>query len=57
MDGGAWQATVHAVAKNRTQMKQLGTRAKKMSNRCSHLEMTEEGLKARASPNLWLPLE
>ena len=57
MDGGAWQATVHVVAKNRTQMKRLGTHAKKMFNRRSHLEMMEEGLKARAYPNLWLPLE
>ena len=57
MDGGAGQATVHVVAKNQTQMKRLGTHAKKMFNRRSYLEMTEEGLKARASPKLWLPLE
>ena len=57
MDGGAWQATVQVVVKNRTQMKQLGTHAKKMFNRCSHLEMKEEGPKARACPNLWPPLE
>ena len=27
MDRGAWWATVHVVAKNQTQLKQLGTHA------------------------------
>ena len=29
MDGGAWQATVHGVAKSWTQLKQLSTRGYK----------------------------
>ena len=42
MDGGAWWATVHGVAKSRTQLKQLNSSSSSSSNRVTLGSNVEE---------------
>ena len=55
MDRGAWQATVHSVAKSRTQLKQLSMHA------CMfyiYIYYTERRVKVTQScPTLWNPMD
>ena len=41
MDRGVWQATVHRVTKNRTQMKQLSMHAPTEAIKCKRLRVRE----------------
>ena len=51
MDGGAWQATVHSVAKNLTRWKRLGAHH---GLYCLQLDVDEEGIEQLCLLNEWL---
>ena len=51
MDRGAWQVTVHSIAKNLTQWKRLGTHH---GLYCLQLNVDEEGIEQLCLLNEWL---
>ena len=51
MEGGAWRATVHSVAKNLTRWKRLGAHH---GLYCLQLDVDEEGIEQLCLLNEWL---